>query len=85
MQLVFVESERWVANLVAQHGLPAEDGTRAIRFGALETCLDKLQGQARQLGAGLHLARLSGCDWARVENLLKKMLSGLDVFVYGLD
>lgn len=80
-----VESELWVASLVAQHGLPAADGSLAIRYGALETCLDKLQGQARLLKASLHLSRLNGCDWERVDRLLHKMLSGLDVFVYAGD
>lgn len=82
LQLVAVESQLWVANLVAQHGLPAADGTRTLRYGALETCLDKLQGRARLLKASLHLSRLRGCDWERIERLLRKMLSGLDVFVY---
>lgn len=85
-QMVEVAAQLWVANLVAQRGIRSQEGVPPIRYGALETCLDKLQGFARPRAASLHLPRigcgLAGGSWERVEPLLRKMLAGLEVFVY---
>ena len=79
MQLVARPPDLWFANLVAR----SQD--ESMRYGALETCLDKLQGQARRLGASILMPRLGEGDWSRVEKLLQKMLSGLEVFLYEPD
>lgn len=85
-QMVEVADQLWVANLVAHRGVRSQEGVPPIRYGALETCLDKLQGFARPRAASLHLPRigcgLAGGSWERVEPLLRKMLAGLEVFVY---
>jgi len=81
-QMVEVEAQLWVANLVAQRGVHSQESVPPIRYGALETCLDKLQGFARPRAASLHLSRLDCGSWDRIEALLLKMLAGLEVFVY---
>jgi hypothetical protein len=75
------DSDRWVVNMVAQHGLKEQNGVPPIRYGALETSLHKLQIAARRLQSSIHMPRLEG-DWARVEPLLHKLLGDLPVFVY---
>lgn len=76
-QFVEVAAQLWMANLVAE-----KQAVPPLRYGALETCLDKLQGFARPRAASVHLPRLDCDNWERVEALLRKMLSGLEVFVY---
>lgn len=70
-QFLEVGPQLWVAHLLARRG-------ESLRYGALETCLDKLQGFARPRAASVHTAS----QGERVERLLRKMLVGLEVFVY---
>ncbi len=89
VQAVAIPDTPWlVANMVAQHGLDPQQGVPPIRYGALETCLHKLQKLARLHSASLHMPRigcgLAGGQWERVEPLIVKLLSEFEVVVYDL-
>jgi O-acetyl-ADP-ribose deacetylase (regulator of RNase III) len=88
VQLVRVGEEVWVANMVAQHGLRPTQGVPPIRYEALERCLDKLAGAAKQLHASVHMPRigcgLAGGDWSQIEPVIAQKLceQGVPVTVY---
>ena len=89
-QLVEIpDSDIAVVNMVAQHGIKARDGVPPIRYGALETCLHKLQIFTRQRDASIHMPRigcgLAGGTWEQVEPLIHKLLGDLHVFVYDVN
>jgi len=90
VQIVDIPDTPWmVANMVAQHGLGRNNRLPPIRYGALETCLHKLQNLAHFLAASIHMPRigcgLAGGRWEKVEPLIVKILWDLDVFVYDLE
>jgi O-acetyl-ADP-ribose deacetylase (regulator of RNase III) len=75
----------WVANMVAQHGARRGESAPPIRHEALASCLEKLAGQALELGASVHLPRigcgLAGGKWERIEPLLVQELCARDLRV----
>ena len=86
LQCVEAEPDLWVANMIAQSGVRPAKGVPPIRYGALETCLHKLQQHAVKRQASVHMPRigcgLAGGSWDKVEPLIQKLLGDLDVTVY---
>ena len=87
----------FVANMVAQKGVKSLFNRRPIRYGALETCLDRLARFANwedrltgQKTIPVHMPRigcgLAGGKWELVEPLVAGTLcrQGIDVYVYDL-
>lgn len=85
-----VESETWVATMVAQKGYGATTRGPRIRYEALGTCLREVGRTARQLNASVHMPRIgcgqAGGDWNVVEEMvLVEVCNGeTPVFVYDL-
>jgi O-acetyl-ADP-ribose deacetylase (regulator of RNase III) len=93
VQFVLVDAQQdlWVANMVAQRGIRRRQGDpRAVDYGALATCLDRLGAAAQFCGYSVHMPRigcgLGGGDWNEVSPLIEKalILKGVPVTVYDL-
>lgn len=90
VQFCGVEMRLSVANMLAQHGLYAEDGRIPLRIDALQSCLRKVADQAVKQSATVHMPRigcgLAGGKWEDIEPLIVTNLcgAGVDVFVYDL-
>ena len=87
VQFVKVEEDIDVVNMLAQCGY-ATPRKPAIRYDALESCLEKVAIGARQLGASVHMPRI-GCglargSWDEIEPILKRTLQDIDTNVYFL-
>lgn len=88
LRLVPVSPDTFVANMIAQRGVKADNGIPPIRYEALRECLAKLAVQAAELKAGVHMPRigcgLAGGSWDMVEPLIRGTLveKGIAVFVY---
>lgn len=82
VQFVRVAPGLQVANMVAQHGL-GEDGQPAVRYEAADVALSKITGQARHIGASVHMPRigcgLGGGKWETIEPLIAAHLCTWDV------
>lgn len=78
--------DRWVVNMVAQHGLRSKSNPHPLDLDALEVCLGQLAVEARgpivmpEIGCGL-----AGGTWDEVEPVIERTLGGHDVHVYRLD
>lgn len=75
---------RWVANMVAQHGLRSQKNPHPLDLPALQKCLVELSTSKwpvvmPRIGCGL-----AGGSWEEVEPIIEACLSDLDVFVYDL-
>lgn len=93
-----VESELWVANMIAQvgygrsgelqHKTKDEGGLPPIQYDALRTCLAKVSEVARSERSTIHAPRigcgLAGGSWAMVEPLIQETMGGLQVFIYDM-
>jgi hypothetical protein len=84
VQFLAVDTDLWVANLIAQHGV-GHSGP-PIRYDALEKCLNrvaratlarKVLTVAPRLGCNL-----AGASWAKVEPLIQQAFGDQQVFVY---
>jgi O-acetyl-ADP-ribose deacetylase (regulator of RNase III) len=90
VRLVAVDSNVWVANMVAQRDIRRRAGVPPIRYDAVEACLVALSSRARDLEASVHMPRigcgLAGGTWDRIEPLVRRALveGGVDVTVYDL-
>lgn len=96
VQLVQVESDVYVINMIAQHGVKptfitypnAVVAIPPIRYGALLECLKKVAVHAKTLNATIHApkfgAGLSGGDWGKIEQIIYEALSDVDVTIYDL-
>ena len=100
IQLVQVEPDLFVANMVAQAGYGTtrvkhrsdsgcqEDMLPAIRYWALEQCLEKVADVCAGGKMSVHMPRigcaLAGGSWTEVEKIVDRALSsrGIDVTVY---
>lgn len=92
IQLIQVEPHIYVANMIGQRGTKTGRSTGVpVRYEAIESCLEKLSIEAKELKASVHMPRigcgLSGGKWDRVEPLIKKTLleNDIDVYVYDFD
>lgn len=78
-------SDRWVANMVAQHGLRSPSNPHPLDLDALDLCLQGIADWARGPIAmpriGCHLG---GGTWDEVEPLVETALKDHDVHVYDL-
>lgn len=79
-------SDRWVVNMVAQHGLRSATNPRPLDLDALHACLSSLaygltdeQVVMPRIGCGL-----AGGTWDEVEPIIAEVLVGADVHVYDL-
>lgn len=77
-----------VANLVGQSGLIGPANPNPIRYSAIEKGLQKVAAEAKKRKASIHMPRigcgLAGGSWAKMEPIIDKALTGLDVTVYDL-
>jgi O-acetyl-ADP-ribose deacetylase (regulator of RNase III) len=91
VQVVYVESRLWVANMIAQRGMKQGSGGPPIRYGALAECLEQLGEKAIELEASVHMPRigcgLAGGKWSEVEPLIEKHLceKSIAVTVYDFE
>jgi len=89
-QFVGVEKDVEIANMVAQHKFATPQNPVALRYGALEDCLNQVRDYAQRLNASVHMPRigcgLAGGDWNVVEEIIDWTLTrhGIEVFVYDL-
>lgn len=89
VQQVQVESDVWVVNMIAQHGIrKAPDGTPPIRYEALMQALKGVFLLAKQYKGSVHMPRigagLAGGDWEIIAAIIEDVLcdNGIDVKVY---
>ena len=86
VDLVRVESDIWVANMMAQKGLRSRDNPIPLRLDALAECLATLKTKAWR--HSVHMPRigcgLGGSTWENVEPIVAHKLAGVDVYVYDL-
>jgi O-acetyl-ADP-ribose deacetylase (regulator of RNase III) len=91
VQFVQVEPDMWVANMIAQHGLRAQDGVPPIRYEALRACLEKVADKTQELGGTVHMPKigcgLAGGEWSHIEPIIVEILcgQGIEVVVYDLE
>ena len=83
VQLIQVAPDKWVANMIGQHGTRTGSQGPPIRYPAVESCLAGLATHAEHLGASVHMPRigcgLAGGTWARIEPLITAALSARDI------
>jgi O-acetyl-ADP-ribose deacetylase (regulator of RNase III) len=86
VDLVRVESDSWVANMMAQKGLRSRSNPIPLRLYALAECLATLK--MKTTGRSVHMPRigcgLAGGTWSNVEPIIARELAGVDVYVYDL-
>lgn len=86
VQLILIDKYIFVVNMIAQHGMKTGSNGPPIRYDALETCLSKLRIIALDSQASVHMPRigcgLAGGKWEKVEPIIQKTLSDINVFIY---
>jgi O-acetyl-ADP-ribose deacetylase (regulator of RNase III) len=85
-QLVQVSPDKWVANMIGQHGIKTgRSSGPPIRYEAVDQCLRNLAALATELKATVHMPRigcgLAGGRWDRIEPLIISQLISSDVSV----
>ena len=87
VQFVKVSDDIIVANMLAQCGY-ATPTKPAVRYDALKICLEKVAEKAKELGATVHMPRIStglaGGMWSEVEKIIEEVFQDADVCVYDL-
>lgn len=90
MSLAKVTPTLFVANLIAQRGLPSRARPVVIDYQALEECLVAVAKIGADWRVSAHMPRigcgLAGGDWHTVEAIIERTLcaSGVPVYVYDL-
>ena len=85
-----VNPSLFVANMIAQHGLPTRAKRVVIDYPALEMCLEFVGKVAADWGVSCHMPRIgcgiAGGDWHVVSEIIERTLcaKGVRVFVYDL-
>jgi O-acetyl-ADP-ribose deacetylase (regulator of RNase III) len=78
----------FVANMIAQHGLPSHARRVALDYQALSRCLDKLAIYCGTYSASVHMPRIgcgiAGGTWSNVEELIERSLGQFQVTIYDL-
>ena len=68
----------WIANMIAQDGLPSAKRRVVIDYDALADCLFQVAAECADLGAEVHMPRigcgLAGGRWERVEAIIQQTL-----------
>ncbi|MFI2720755.1 macro domain-containing protein [Streptomyces collinus] len=101
VQLAWVETELWVANMVGQHGIRTRAGIRTeagtepadsgppVRYEALREALHTLAEQVSRLDASVHMPRIgcgmAGGTWDRVEPLVAEALGTRGIRTFAYD
>jgi O-acetyl-ADP-ribose deacetylase (regulator of RNase III) len=91
VRLVQVETDTWVANMVAQRGYRSASNPTPLRYEALEKCLNDLAAHAARLSASVHMPRigcgLAGGSWDEIGPMLDRALTsaGIATTVYDLE
>ncbi|MBI5549228.1 MAG: macro domain-containing protein [Deltaproteobacteria bacterium] len=90
VQFVQVADGLWVASLVGQRDLRAENGVPPIRYEAIRAGLQKVAAFAVEQRASVHMPRigcgLAGGKWEQIEPIIERELGerGVEVDVYDL-
>jgi len=88
VQFVEVDPSLWIANLVGQHGLRADNGIPPVRYDAIRTGLVAVAAFAREHAATVHMPRigagLAGGSWPIIAEIVEEVLvnHGINVTVY---
>lgn len=90
VQLVSVESDLWVANVIAQHKINKdENGNPPIRYEAIEAGLNKVAAFAKEHNSSVHMPRigcgLAGGTWDKIEPIIERCLLVQEIPVYVYD
>lgn len=84
VQFIQVTPDTQVANMIAQRGIRGKKPL--VRYWAVEQCLTRVAGRARELSASVHMPRigcgLGGGQWRQIEPLIIKQLWDIPVYVY---
>ena len=83
IQMICVDTDLWVANMIAQSGTRSKRNKKPLRLDALRTCLEKVAEKAKELDASVHMPRI-GCDraggtWKEVGPIVEETLVELPV------
>lgn len=90
VQHVQVEPQVWVANMVAQHGLPCRSNPQPLDYEKLKLCLNRVASTwASSDDVSFHMPRI-GCgiargDWDTVEEIIRRTLDLLHMPIYVYD
>ena len=90
VNIVNIGFNKYIANMIAQHGVRSKINKSPIDYNALEQCLLRLSTIAKYMKSEIHMPRIgtgfAGGDWNTIENLIIKILCNEDikVFVYDL-
>lgn len=89
VQYVQVESDIWVANMVAQNGIRSADNPIPLDYVSLKYCLTEVADTARWMEMSVHMPRigcgLAGGKWDKVRPVINSTMSDLSVTVYDLE
>ncbi len=87
-QIVFVASDLWVCNMVAQHGYKTASNPHPLQLDALRKCLRQLHFEAESREALICMPRigtgLAGSSWDVIEPMLRETLGNQEVYIYEL-
>jgi hypothetical protein len=87
-QSVLVEDDKYVYNMVAQHGTISRDNPRPLSYDALYECLTSLCAFAKKNSLEVHAPKFgsdrAGGSWAIIEEMIMETLvrKGVKVFIY---
>lgn len=88
VQFVALGQERWVANMLAQHGYRSAENRQPLDYRALARCLLRVAKFARAQRASVHMPRigtgLGGGDWSVILSILGYYLKDIPIVVYTL-
>lgn len=89
IQTVQVEPDIWVVNMIAQHGIKTDGKGLPIRYDAVQSCLEKLAENAKELEASVHMPRigcgLAGGKWELIEPIIQHTLIARNIPTYVYD
>lgn len=88
-QVVPVAKDRYVINMVAQHGLRSSQNRRPFQDEAATQCLLWTAALVKRSGGSLHMPKigcgLGGAVWSEVQPLIAQACSECDVTIYTKD
>ena len=85
-----MEPDLWVANVVGQEGIVANEAGPPVRYWAIEAGLAVVAGEAEATSASVHMPRigcgLAGGEWPVVEAIIERTFVAhrVQVVVYDL-
>ena len=91
VKFIKVTDDIVIANMIAQDGINRK-GTPficRINYVALEACLEKVKQYAEDYNLSVHMPKigcgLGGGDWNIIQEIIRKKLDELDIYVYNFD